>query len=417
MSQPRRVAYLLSLFPGLSETFVLNEVAAVEQAQLDLRLYSYKRPTPEDLLNPRAARYQGRVEYGGGFFAPRLLGLALATCLRHPLVMGSVLARLLLHHVDRPLVLAKSLAILPKTLYFARLMEREGVQHVHCHFGTFPAFGAWVIRRLTGIPYSFTVHAHDIYDYRNLLQVKMNEAELVVCNSEFNRRFLLRCYPDFPPARLRLIRTGIHVDQFQVELPAEPAPRTGPARILAVGRVDPTKGYDLLIRVVDALLRSGREVEADVVGHVTQERYIIEEQARLLALVQDLGLEGRVRFHERLPFDQLLDCYRRADLFLLPCVTTPEGNSDGLPSVLVEAAAAGRPLVSTRISGIPELVEDGLTGRLLEEGDLEGLTAACAQLLDQPALALELARQAQRRVLEQWDIRVTSRSMLEVVGA
>jgi colanic acid/amylovoran biosynthesis glycosyltransferase len=413
MSRP--VAYLLTLFPGLSETFVLNEVAAVEQGGLELRLFSYKRPSQVDLLNPRSSRFQGRVEYGGAFLAPRLLLLFLVTCLRRPLVMGGILARVVLQHLNRPLVLAKTLVMLPKTLHFARLMQQAEVSRLHSHFGTFAATGAWVIHRLTGIPYTFTVHAHDLYTYRNLLRTKMDEAEAVVCNSEFNRQFLLRCYPDFPPERLPLIRTGIHVEQFQVELPDQPALRTGPARILAVGRVDPTKGYDQLVRVVDALRRSGREVEADVVGHVTQQRYIIEEHARLLALVKELGLEGVVRFHERLPFDQLLESYRRADLFLLPCVTTADGSSDGLPSVLVEAAAAGLPLVTTRISGIPELVEDGVTGRLLAERDLEGLTAACSHLLDDPALALELARAAQRRVLEHWEIGVTSRKMRELL--
>lgn len=416
MSTSLRVAYVLSTFPTLSETFVLNEVAALEGSGLALGLYSYKNPCETDRMNPRSARYLGRVEYGGSFFAPRLLLLTLWSCLRHPLAMGAILVTLLRHHLDQPVVLAKCLAILPKTLFFGREMRAKGVGRVHCHFGTFSAFGAWVIQRLHGIPYSFTVHAHDIYDYRNMLRLKMDEAVAVVCNSEYNRRYLLDCYPDFPQHKLWLVRTGIHLEQFRVELPEVPRPRVGPARILAVGRVDPTKGYGHFIRVVDLLRQRGVDVEAHVIGHVTQEAYIIEEHARLMTLVKELGLDERIHFHQGLPYDQLLEHYRQADLFLLPCVVTPEGNSDGLPSVLVEAAAAGLPLVSTRISGIPELVEDGISGFLLDEKDEEGLARACSRLIEDPVLALKLSQGAQSRVLAQWDIQVTSRQMRELLS-
>lgn len=417
MSSAPRVAYLLTTFPSLSETFVLNEVAALEEGGLALELYSYKQPVEADRLNPKAARYLGRVEGGGSFFAPRLLLLALWTCLCSPVVMGGILFQLLRHHLDQPLVLAKCLAILPKTLAFGHSMRRQGIERLHCHFGTYSACGAWVIHRLHGIPYSFTVHAHDIYDARNMLRLKMDEAVAVVCNSEYNRRFLLECYPDFPPSKLPLVRTGIHLGQFRTDLAPTVKERSGPARILAVGRLDPTKGYRHFIRVVDLLRQRGVQVEAHVIGHVTQEAYIIQEHAFLMALVKELELEGWVTFHQGLPYQQLLDHYRQADLFLLPCVTTPEGNSDGLPSVLVEAAAAGLPLVSTRISGIPELVENGVTGFLLDEKDEEGLARACARLVEDPALAQALARGAQERVLAQWDIQVTSRQMRELLAS
>ncbi len=407
-----RVAYLLSAFPALSETFVLNEVVEQEALGAALEIYSLRYPGRKDLLNPRARPFRERVYYGGFFLAPKLLASLLGRLILQPAVMGRILALTLRHNLSAPLVLLKCLLVLPKAVHFANRMRASGITRLHCHFGTFPAYAAWVVGRLSGIPFSFTVHAHDIYDFQQMLKLKMDEALGVVVNSEYNRAFLKRFHPEYPGERLRLIRTGIYLDRFLKQVPhSASSPSERERRILAVGRVDPTKGYGDMIKVVAMLRQRGYQVVADVIGHVTQERYIRKEYTRLMDLLDELELREHFHFLEGLPFDVLQSYYDRADLFFLPCVVTESGNSDGLPSVLVEALAMGKPVVSTRISGIPELVRDGETGRIAEQHDLEAQAEACGELLDSPELAFRLAAAGQRLVREQWDIKVTARQM------
>jgi colanic acid/amylovoran biosynthesis glycosyltransferase len=416
LKDTRRFAYLLSCFPALSETFVLNEVKEIEGMGECLDFYSYKHPGKKDLENPRSKTFRNRVVYGGAYLAPRLLLGVVVALITRPLVMISILFKTFSHNLTNPIALIKCIVLLPKTVFFAKDMHAKGVSRLHCHFGTFPAYGAWVCKKLYGIPYSFTVHAHDIYDFQDMLKVKIDEAVKIVCNSQFNINFLRNLYPGLPQDKLVLIRTGIHLDNFLTEIPdTNRRDKNKTLQVLAVGRIDPTKGYGDMIKIISKLREKGYNLRADVVGHITKEKYVLEEVETLKKALEKSGIEEYFSFHERLSFEELLNHYHSADLFLLPCVTTPEGNSDGLPSVLVEAMAAGKAVVSTTISGIPELIINGETGLICPEGDIDGLTNACTKFLDEPEYALMLARAGQKRVREQWDIRITSKQMNKII--
>jgi colanic acid/amylovoran biosynthesis glycosyltransferase len=408
----KRIAYILSMFPALPETFVMNEVIR-QRRLLDVQTYSLRFPGVNDVQNDITRELSRNTEYGGFWLAPSLLRAALLTLLRRPLTCLKILILTVIHHAAAPMVLIKCCVILPKVLYYAERIRCSGASRIHCHFGTYPAYAAWVVHQLHGIPYSFTVHAHDIYDHQRMLRRKVDAAVGVVVNSEYNREFLLRELPGLDPGKLHLIRTGIDLSHFLREIPSEyPTPDPNrELRVLAVGRVDPTKGYQDMIRVIHELRKRGYRVRGDVIGHVTNEPYIRSEMERLLALVESTGLNKAFAFHERLPFDELKEYYRKADLFLLPCVTTESGNSDGLPSVLVEAMATGVPVVSTRISGIPELVVHDRTGLITREGDVQDLANQCERILTEEGLAECLAREGQRHVLEHWDLGRTTEQM------
>jgi len=306
----------------------------------------------------------------------------------------------------------RSLAVLPAAVVLGARMQKEGVEHLHVHFATYPAYVAWVVGRLYGIPWSMTVHAHDIYLNQDLLREKMDSAAFMVTNSQYNIDFLRRFHPAYPDRKLQLVRTGIDLEGFRPQVKKE---QGGVPEILAVGRLDPTKGYRYLVEVMAELRRRGLETTCHVVGHITEEPYIQREYRYIQDLIRKYHLEEKITFEEGIPYELLLRRYRDADLFLLPCVVDETGNSDGLPSVLVEALAQEKPVVSTRISGIPELIIPGETGWLNEPEDVQGLADSCEEIIRHPETAARIARQGYEHVHRHWDIVKTSRRMYKLL--
>ncbi|HEX2016535.1 MAG TPA: glycosyltransferase [Solirubrobacteraceae bacterium] len=397
-----RIAYVLSRFPHLSETFIVREFDALAgREDIDVELFSLF-PAAAGPVQPVAQPWVSRLRRANARTA--LTGLLFWTA-RRPLTLGRVLIVVAAAHRRRPGRAARALVTVVLAAGHARTMRTLGVNHVHAHYATYPTLTAWVVRRLAGIPYTFTAHAHDIYVDQSLLEVKVKEAEAVVTISDFNRGFLWP-YGAGRARRVEVVRYGIDVGRFAYQERTLPA--DGPVRLLCVASLQEYKGHRYLI---EALAQSPtlERVSVDLVGggHLDGE---------LRRLAAELGVGDRVRFHGALPEPRVLELLNASDGFVLPSIVAGDGQMEGLPNVLIEALAVGVPVVSTRISGIPELIRDGDTGLLAEAADAGSLARALERLLADPGDARRRSRAGRQLVERDYELRRAADQMARLLG-
>lgn len=403
-----KVAYLLKTFPKLSETFILNEVIELERQGLQLHIFSLREPS-ETKVHPAVAEVRApvthirhtppyqRVPFERMAHKIQLMEDRRYLLLRHPIRYFRALrfharygARK--RHFDQALALARELL-------------RGAFTHVHAHFANEPASVAELAHRLTGCRFSFTAHAKDIYltDAAELAR-KMAAAEFVITCTGFNRNHLAKLAGGDAP--IHLCYHGVDLSRFS----GEPQARSGsPAEapvILSVGRFCEKKGFRYLLQACHRLKQQGRRFVCRIVGFGPLQRELEE-------LIRTLDVQDCVSLVGKLTQDKLIEEYRRADLFVLPCLVTDDGDRDGIPNVLVEAMAMGVPVVSTPVSGIVELVEHMHNGLLAAEKDAESLAAAMELMMDHPDLRARLRANARQKVMEGFSL---DRSTAKVRG-
>ncbi len=397
---PLRLAYLVSRFPKTTETFVvreLNEVAA--HPGIDPRLYSIFPPREDAaLVHPSAQRWIDQLRRPTRAEAARS---ALRWTRRRPGSMAATAARLVWAYRGSPRKLPGALAALVMGCGLAEQMQAQNIEHVHAHFVGHPATAAWVIQRLTGIRYSVTAHAYELWEDNEFLTPRVRAAQFVVAISEFNADFLRRfCRGVTPP--IVVVRAGLRLEDYAYR--ERRLPDGGPVQALAVGSLIEHKGHRVLLEALaDPRLE---RVQLTLVGDGP-------ERAALEAQAQALRLSGRVRFLGFRREDEVAQLMGDCDLFVLPSRIAASGRMEGVPVVLMEAMASGAPVVATRLSGIPELVIDGDTGRLAEQGDAADLARQIAATLADPESATRMARAGRQHVENEFDVRRSAAQLAE----
>jgi glycosyltransferase involved in cell wall biosynthesis len=408
------VAYVMNGFPRLSETFIANEIHLLETLGLQLRLYSVKREG-EPQQHPVVDRINAPLNYLphasslsgsslGGWLARNLPTFARAqwqVIKRHPLRYAATLASALAFAVrwrPGPWRLRKVFIkeFLQAGWVAADVLRQGRVGHLHGHFCHGVATITWFASRMTGIPFSFTAHAKDIYQAElnpgDLLERKLGAARFVATCTAANAQVLTKRAPD-----ARVVHTIYHGLDTEWFKPQPAAAREAAPLILAVGRFVEKKGFDHLVDACAQLEQAGVPFRCRIVGEQGP------AYAPLRAQIAELGLEQHIELHGPVTQDALRDIYREAALFALPCQVMADGDRDGIPNVLAEAMASGVPVVSTRISGIPELIDDRVHGLLVPPQDSEALADALRALLTDHALHAQLAQAGRQRICDVFD--------------
>jgi glycosyltransferase involved in cell wall biosynthesis len=389
-----RVGYVLKMYPRFSETFVVSEILAREAAGHDIRVFSL-RPPADGRFHSTLAEVRAPVTYlpHARIRAAELWALVRDATDRLPR-LSSVLPDLVACEVDDAY----------QALHLALQLEEHGIRHLHAHFASVATTVARLASLLTGVPYSFTAHAKDIFheDVSDAdLEAKLRDAVAAVTVSDFNARYLRTRFPA-STGRLTTIRNGLRLDDFYYRPPMRREPV-----VAAVGRFVEKKGFHVLLEALALLQSAGRPVRAVLAGAGPLES-ALREQVTLLGLEDHVELPGPVPQHE------VRTLLARSAVLAAPCVTASDGNVDGLPTVLLESMALGTPVVSSAVTGIPELVRDGETGLLVPENDPAALAAALVRLLDDAELSLRVAHNARALVEREYDGRRQARALGEL---
>ena len=383
-----KVAYLVNQYPRTSHSFIRREIQALAAQGVAVRRYSLQ-PAGEPLASEADRRELAvtRIVLDAGVVS--LLEAAAATALRRPAAFLRALRLAVARGWRSDRGLMRHLAYRVEACLLVRWLREEGVEHLHAHFGTNPAAVAALCRALGGPPFSFTVHGPEEFDKPEFLGLgeKVRRAAFVVAISSFGRSQLYRWSRHADWAKLHVVRCG--VGEELLSAPLTPVPSA--PRLVCVARLSEQKGHLLLLEAAGRLAREGLPFELVLAGDGPL-------RGPIEALVERLGLGPQVRLAGWLDGDQV-----RAEILAARALVLPSF-AEGLPVVVMEALALGRPVITTAVAGTPELVETGVTGWLVAAGSVEGLvTAMRSALTADPARLGELGRAGAARVAAQHD--------------
>lgn len=413
-----RVAYLISQYPALSHAFIETEIGALRELGVDIHTFSIRPPDVDELLTDRSHREAADTTVLLEDAGPRFLRGTTALLARAPRALLTVLALALRSGVPTSRARLWQLFYLAEAVVLWWHMSRRGLRHIHVHFAN---NGADVARLTVALGtavdgpghwrWSMSMHGPtEFEDQRNYdLGAKVASASVTACISDYCRSQLMRLLPPSEWSRLAVVRMAVDTDRFS------PGPRASfagageaesgsvPLTVVTVGRLVPEKGAPVLLQAISQLADAGTPVRLIVVGTGP----LADE---LQAQSRALGVADLVEFRGPVGQQELPDIYRNSDVFCLPSF------AEGLPVVLMEAMACGRPVVSTTIAAIPELVTDHVTGLLVLPGRPDLLAAALTELANRPELRQLLGDQARDAVLRDHDRQDNARRLLDLWG-
>jgi glycosyltransferase involved in cell wall biosynthesis len=307
-------------------------------------------------------------------------------------------------NIGSPSFLARAIVTALGAPWTADRVEKLGLEYLHAHWGTHSALFAYQLSILTDIPYSVTLHAHDLYVEQSMLHEKLRAATAVVTISDHNKEMIERLYPDVAN-KVDVVHCGVDVNNIG---PRTVAPDNNPPTAAVVAGLRDYKGLAYLLDAHKILEDRGFTMNLEIVGDGPLRN-------ELESNVSDSPIEGRVRFHGARPVDEAIKIVGQADVFVMPSVVMADGRKDGIPVALMEAMALRVPVVSTNVSGIPELVENEVTGLLTDERDAVGLADALYRLMTDHNLRDRVADAGRDRVVEQFDLSQTVESMDRII--
>lgn len=410
------VAVVMSRFPAVTETFILRELAELERQGVEVELVPLLRDRVS-VLHPQAKIWERRAVFTP-FVSFALVAANLRVLWRVPRRYVSTLLYLLWESRTRWNHVRGVLGVFLKAVWCGERLRTRGVHHIHAHYATHPAAAAYVMSRLhvpedADLPYSITVHAHDIFVSHAGLLRKLAGAQFVRCISRFNAEFLRERYAHSPelvePERFRVIPCGIDLARYAPRSFGRQPPRRGPALLMCVASHRPYKGIPVLIEAVRQLRESGTDVRCELIGEGRM-------RAQLVRRIAAAGLRDHFKLVAPRAEEEIARILMGADVFVLPSIVAPDGQMDGIPIVLMEALAARVPVVTTRLSGIPELVIDGETGCLVEPGSPEALARGIQSVLDDYPGALERAARGRERVQRAFAIGENVRRLVQAIA-
>jgi glycosyltransferase involved in cell wall biosynthesis len=391
-----RVGYVLQAFPKLSESFVLGEVSELLNDGVNVQVLSATRPNGK-IVHDKYGCYdynQRSHYYKQGSVQPfELLNSRGVSCL-----------------LSRPVFQNPKNKLRCKLIaeYFSSISKKLNVDLFHAHFASEAAEIAMSLSQDTGIPFTFTVHAYDLYQNsktvhwfakKELLLTLCNEAAEIVAISNYNKAFLCKLGVD--ESKIKVVHCGVDPDEFRRTTPYKAS-----KQILCVARLTEKKGLRYLIEALGYLSKES-STKLLIVGTGPEEQ-------TLRHLINQPKLKGRIQFLGDVHDNELLDLYEKSALFVLPCVVSSDGDRDSIPVALIEAMSMELPVISTSVSGIPELVKDGENGLLVKPKDSQSLAAAIEKLLYDPETCERMGKEGRKTIQDQFNIKKSASALKEI---
>lgn len=388
-----KIAYIVSRFPHLPETFILREMIHLETLGWQVELYPLILQRQE-IIHEEARPWLKRAHVAP-WFSLDLLKSNVSKLLGRPRQYFSLLARVIRENSSSPKFLARALLLFPRAVWMADEFTKQGIRHIHAHYATHPALVAWLINQLTGITYSVTVHAHDIFVEKPMLATKLHDSVFISAISEFNRKYLADMFGPWINEKTEIVRCGIEPSYYQIA--NRNADNSKQLEIISVGSLQPYKGHIYLVKACAELMRRGIPFHCRIVGGG-------DLRSMLEHAIQENHLAGRVELMGPRKQDEVSEFLRTANCYVQPSVITHTGKMEGIPVALMEAMASRIPVVATSISGVPELVRPGETGWLVPPEEVGALADALSEIYRDPVEAARRADLGQKWVLEEFEL-------------
>jgi glycosyltransferase involved in cell wall biosynthesis len=398
------VAYILLRFPHQTETFVAEEIRQVQNLGVKVHIFSLLSPM-RDLIHPVSAELLPQVRYVPGIHSPSIWWAQLHYLIKTPGQYIKLLWVLLTQPAPEIFSFPKRLITFIKSVWLARELKQSPLQLVHTHFAWLSAAACITVSQLLDVPFTVTAHAFDIYSLRNdLLVLTTKLADRVVTISEYNKRAILEKSDTLEVQQIEVIHCGIDLDNFQVN---DRDPANQAFQITSVGSLIEKKGHEYLIRACGELETRGINFHCVIIGDGLLRQTLNE-------LIQDLNMEDKVVLVGTQSQTWVREILKKSDLFVLACVVAKGGGRDGIPVSMMEALAMEVPVVSTTVSGIPELIKHEITGLLVSERDSNALADAISRLaLDKP-FRQNLARRGRTLIEREYNTTTNTSRLVEL---
>ena len=386
----RRLAYLFERFPAFTKTFCAREVAELYRQNLRVPVFSIRRPNDDRPLNIPLNGVDIR-------YLPDSNGLRFKILTR--------LAAKRFSDIWNPKKDARDKHRFYEAVHLGPLLEKEGITAMHAHFAGMATRTAWWIKRLFGIPYSFTGHANDIFveksDQRLPLGQLIQDAEFVATETDFSTQYLRSKFPE-SAGKIHRVYNGLDLAPFR-----QADPGAGSLEMIAIGRLIPKKGFEGLVRACNMLVSKGLQLHCRIVGagpeHVPLRQMI--DQFALGKFVELAGPKAQ---------PEIVELLAQSNLFVFPAIEDGSGDRDNLPTVIIEAMASGLPVVATGLGGIGEIVTHQANGLIVPEGDTEALADAIAFLTEHADLRKRYGQNGLAVVKQKFRAETTVKGLIEL---
>jgi len=380
---PRRFAYLFERFPAFTKTFCAREVAELYRQKLRVPVFSIRKPNDDRPLNISLDGVDIR-------YLPDSNSLRFKMLTRIAARRFSDISNLKEDPRDKHRFY--------EAIHLGPRLEKEGITAIHAHFAGLAARTAWWIKRLFGIPYSFTGHANDIFverpDQRLPLKQLIKDAEFVATETDFSTGYLQSKFPE-SANKIHRVYNGLNLDPFRMANPA-----AGSLEIISIGRLIPKKGFELLVNACNVLMSRGLQLHCRIVGSGP-------EHVPLRQLIDRLGLGKFIELTGPKAQPEIVDLLAQSNLFVFPAVEDGSGDRDNLPTVIIEAMASGLPVVATGLGGIGEIVTHQANGLIVPEGDIDALATAIGFLAEHAELRKSYGQNGLAVVKEKFRVETT----------
>jgi colanic acid/amylovoran biosynthesis glycosyltransferase len=393
-SKSMPIGYITQAFPSLTTTFISREISALRSVQFHIATFAIWKPDINS-LSEESKHFVQSTYYVFPISWIKLFVAHIYFLFTRPIKYTNTLFFVLTRKGEGIKNRYRTLFHFCEAIYLAMDVKREGIRHIHAHFTINAASIALIISRLLDISFSFTDH-NNFFTDRLILKEKIKEAKFIISISEHSRDFLLQLLPQETNLRdkFHIVHCGVSPNDFA---PSKHKVTNQRPLIFSISQLAERKGYPVLIEACHILDKRGCDFDCIIAGEGPQ-RPLLEQ------LIAKYQLQDKVQLIGKVFQEQLGDYLHRADMFVLPCLVASNGDCDGVPVALMEAMAMEIPTISTYVSGIPELIEDGQSGLLVEEKDGAALADAIQRLLEDAELRVRLGKEARQKIIQEFNI-------------